>query len=182
MFFFRPSPYGRFICFINQRIPIQQTIPYTDDSLRSSYMADSNHQGFAAMTHSNRCISLIDTGKMKRVGVIDGLRRTVWTLCFHPFDSNLLATGNLGGTACVFEGTVSWYSTNLYPDFRLKISNQFQKLIRSQSNEINPITSISFHPRQPIICYAILNRIVVWNYDKDVKITELLASEESRIK
>lgn len=70
-------------------------------------MADSNSHGFAAMTHSNRCISIIDTGLMKRVAEIDGLKRTVWTLCFHPFYSNLLATGNLGGTVCVFDKTVS---------------------------------------------------------------------------
>lgn len=69
-------------------------------------MADSNSHGFAAMTHSNRCISIIDTGLMKRIGEIDGLKRTVWTLCFHPFYSNLLATGNLGGTVCVFDKTV----------------------------------------------------------------------------
>lgn len=85
----------------------RQTIPCIDDSSRSSYMADSNDRGIAAMTHSNRCISLIDTGLMKRVAEIDGLKRTVWTLCFHPFYPSLLATGNLGGTVCVFEGTVS---------------------------------------------------------------------------
>lgn len=44
---------------------------------------------------------------MKRIAEIDGLTRTVWTLCFHPHDLNLLATGDLGGTVCVFYGTVS---------------------------------------------------------------------------
>lgn len=86
-----------------------QTIPCIDYSSRSSYMADTNNHGIAAMTHSNRCISLIDTGIMKRVGEINGLTRTVWTLCFHPYDLNLLATGNLGGTVCVFRKTVSCF-------------------------------------------------------------------------
>lgn len=71
-------------------------------------MAVTNTKGIAAMTHSNRCISLIDTGTMKRIAEIDGLTRTVWTLCFHPHDANLLATGDLGGTVCVFYGTV-WH-------------------------------------------------------------------------
>lgn len=69
-------------------------------------MAVTNTKGIAAMTHSNRCISLINTGTMKRIAEIDGLTRTVWTLCFHPHDPNLLATGDLGGTVCVFYGTV----------------------------------------------------------------------------
>lgn len=84
-----------------------QTIPCIDDSSRSSYMADTNNLGIAAMTHTNRCISLINTGTMKRIGEINDLKRTVWTLCFHPYDLNLLATGNLGGNVCVFEKTVS---------------------------------------------------------------------------
>lgn len=70
-------------------------------------MAVTNSHGIAAMTHTNRCISLINTGTMKRIGEINDLKRTVWTLCFHPYDLNLLATGNLGGTVCVFEQTVS---------------------------------------------------------------------------
>lgn len=69
-------------------------------------MAVTNNNGIAAMTHSNRCISLVDTGTMKRIDTIDGLTRTVWTLCFHPHDLNLLATGDLGGNVCVFYGTV----------------------------------------------------------------------------
>lgn len=138
-----------------------KTIPCIDDSSRSSYMADSNNRGVAAMTHSNRCISLVDTGIMKRIGEINGFRRTVWTLCFHPHDLDLLATGNLGGTVCVFRGT---------------------ELIRSQSNVSNPITSISFHSKEPLIFYAIDNRIVIWNYEEDVKIVELNAMEDSRIK
>lgn len=69
-------------------------------------MAVTNSKGIAAMTHSNRCISLIDTGTMKRIAEINGLTRTVWTLCFHPHDTNLLATGDLGGTVCVFYETV----------------------------------------------------------------------------
>lgn len=138
-----------------------KTIPCIDDSSRSSYMADSNTRGVAAMTHSNRCISLIDTGIMKRIGEINGFRRTVWTLCFHPYDLDLLATGNLGGTVSVFRKT---------------------SLIRSQSNVSHPITSISFHPKQPLIFYAIDNRIVIWNYEEDVKITEMHAMEDSRVK
>lgn len=77
-------------------------------------MADSNDQGMAATTHSNRCISLINTGMMKRVAEIGGHQRTVWTLCFHPFDPNLLATGNLGGVVCVFHKTVSDYHVELF--------------------------------------------------------------------
>lgn len=138
-----------------------KTIPCIDDSSRSSYMADSNNRGIAAMTHSNRCISLIDTGIMKRIDEISGFRRTVWTLCFHPFDLDLLATGNLGGTVCVFRKT---------------------ERIRSQSNVSHPITSISFHPKESLIFYAIDNRIVVWDYEEDVKVTEMHAMEESRIK
>lgn len=102
--------YSAFSCFMNECKSIDlslQTIPCIDVSSRSSYMADTNNHGIAAMTHSNRCISLIDTGIMKRIGEINGLQRTVWTLCFHPYDLNLLATGNLGGTVCVFRKTVS---------------------------------------------------------------------------
>ncbi|XP_031629045.1 uncharacterized protein LOC116344586 [Contarinia nasturtii] len=138
-----------------------KTIPCIDDRSRSSYMAVTNSKGIAAMTHSNRCISLINTGTMKRIAEIDGLTRTVWTLCFHPHDSNLLATGDLGGTVCVFYGTTK---------------------MRSRLNDSYPITSISFHAREPLIFYSIDNRIVIWNYESDVKITDLFAMEESRIK
>lgn len=94
--------------YIGTRItPFLQTIPCIDDRSRSSYMAVTNTKGIAAMTHSNRCISLIDTGTMKRIAEIDGLTRTVWTLCFHPHNPNLLATGDLGGTVCVFYESVS---------------------------------------------------------------------------
>lgn len=77
-------------------------------------MAVTNTKGIAAMTHSNRCISLIDTGTMKRIAEINGLTRTVWTLCFHPHDPNLLATGDLGGTVCVFYETVSLFLLILF--------------------------------------------------------------------
>lgn len=77
-------------------------------------MADTNNHGIAAMAHSNRCISLIDTGIMKRIGEINGLERTVWTLCFHPYDLNLLATGTLGGTVCVFRKSVRSYCFDDY--------------------------------------------------------------------
>lgn len=72
-------------------------------------MAVTNSNGIAAMTHSNRCISLINTGTMKRIAEINGLTRTVWTLCFHPSNPNLLATGDLGGRVCVFDKTVSCF-------------------------------------------------------------------------
>lgn len=104
-----------------------QTIPCIDDRSRSSYMADANNNGIAAMTHSNRCISLIDTSTMKRIGEINGLTRTVWTLCFHPFDSNLLATGCLGGTVCVFRKTVS-------ATVAVEVAARFRYSIRQSTN------------------------------------------------
>ncbi|XP_055312605.1 uncharacterized protein LOC129574540 [Sitodiplosis mosellana] len=138
-----------------------KTIPCIDDRSRSSYMAVTNTKGIAAMTHSNRCISLIDTGTMKRIAEIDGLTRTVWTLCFHPHNPNLLATGDLGGTVCVFYGTTK---------------------IQSRLNDSYPVTSISFHSKEPLIFYSIDNRIVIWNYEENFKIIDLFAMEESRIK
>lgn len=175
-----------------------QTIPCIDDRSRSSYMAVTNTKGIAAMTHSNRCISLIDTGTMKRIAEIDGLTRTVWTLCFHPHDPNLLATGDLGGTVCVFYGTVIAFS---FCTFWIALWNSYflgakfvtknktihfvlnpQTKIQSRLNDSYPITSISFHAREPLIFYSIDNRIVIWNYEKDFKIIDLFAMEESRIK
>lgn len=162
-----------------------QTIPCIDDRSRSSYMAVTNTKGIAAMTHSNRCISLIDTGTMKRIAEIDGLTRTVWTLCFHPHDPNLLATGDLGGTVCVFYGTVC--DTPNKFDLQRLISQSslilsLQTKIQSRLNDSYPITSISFHAKEPLIFYSIDNRIVIWNYETDAKITDLFAMEESRIK
>lgn len=58
----------------------------------------------------------------------------------------------------------------------------FQDLIQTQSNDSYPITSISFHAREPLIFYSIDNRIVIWNYKDNSKITDLFAMEESRIK
>lgn len=147
-------------------------------------MADTNNRGIAAMTHSNRCISLIDTGIMKRIGEINGFRRTVWTLCFHPYDLYLLATGNLGGTVCVFRKTVCGHYLCVIGSKAITLIFCFlsQILIRSQSVEDDPITSISFHPKEPLIFYAINFRIIIWNYEDDIKVSELFASEESRIK
>lgn len=57
-----------------------------------------------------------------------------------------------------------------------------QTKIQSRLNDSYPITSISFHAREPLIFYSIDNRIVIWNYEKDFKIIDLFAMEESRIK
>lgn len=70
-------------------------------------MAVTNLNGLAATSHSNRCISLIEMGSMKRVSQINGLSRTVWTLAFHPMYMDLLATGDLGGRVCVFKDGVN---------------------------------------------------------------------------
>lgn len=58
----------------------------------------------------------------------------------------------------------------------------FQTKIQSRLNDSYPITSISFHAKEPLIFYSIDNRIVIWNYEIDTKITDLFAMEESRIK
>lgn len=58
----------------------------------------------------------------------------------------------------------------------------FQKKIQYRTNDSYPITSISFHAREPLIFYSIDNRIVIWNYEENTKITDLFAMEESRIK
>lgn len=43
---------------------------------------------------------------MRKICDIHGNARTVWTLAIHPYDSNLIATGNLGGQVSVFKNCV----------------------------------------------------------------------------
>lgn len=94
-------------CVLNLSESTTQQIPHIDDHSRSSYVAVTNMNGTAAMSHSNRGISLINMGSMTRVGQINGLNRTVWTLAYHPTEPELLATGDLGGRANVFRNAVN---------------------------------------------------------------------------
>lgn len=55
-------------------------------------------------------------------------------------------------------------------------------MVQSKLNDSYPITSISFHAKESLIFYSIDNRIVIWNYHENVKVHELFAMEESRIK
>lgn len=64
---------------------------------------------YAVASHSNRCLSIIKTGKMEKMTDIEYNERTVWTLAVHPFDSRFIATGNMGGQVAVFKYFVSGF-------------------------------------------------------------------------
>lgn len=68
---------------------------------------------FAAIAHSNRCVSVINTGSMKKITDIEYNERTVWTIAIHPVDSRFIATGNMGGQVAVFKNFVSCYGVRL---------------------------------------------------------------------
>ncbi|KAJ6638400.1 Activating molecule in BECN1-regulated autophagy protein 1B [Pseudolycoriella hygida] len=131
---------------------------------RSSYVIDSSDNGLAITSHTNRCVSVIDTANMKKVIEIKRTKRTIWTVAIHPYDSRLIATGSLDG------------NVSIYKNF---------KLFRSHNNNtflpMATITSISFHPTYNIVCYAFHHKIFLWSWDIDTKAT-LNAHRDLKIK
>lgn len=100
---------------------------------------------------------------MSKIGEIKNTDRTVWTLCFHPIDSNIIATGNLGGQACVYKN--------------------FELYRKTLDNRSTTVASICFHPTSPsLIFYATFNKIIIWNWEEDIRIHELYTKTENSVR
>jgi hypothetical protein len=67
----------------------------------------SHFRSLAAISHTNRTVSLIQISNMKKIGEIHLDDRTVWTMDFHPRDKTYLATGTFAGKVSVHKNTVS---------------------------------------------------------------------------
>lgn len=100
---------------------------------------------------------------MSKIGEIQNTKRTVWTLCFHPTESNIIATGNLGGQACV------------YINYEL-----YRKTLDNRSTTV---ASICFHPTCPsLIFFATFNKIIIWNWEENIRIHELYTKTENSVR
>ncbi|KAG4079102.1 hypothetical protein HA402_001073 [Bradysia odoriphaga] len=131
---------------------------------RSSYVIDSSVNGLAITSHTNRCVSVIDTANMEKVREIKRNKRTIWTVAIHPYDSSLIATGSLDG------------NVSIYKNFKLHRSHNNNTFL-----PIGTITSISFHPTYDMVCYAIHHKIFLWFWEQDVK-QSLNADKKLKIK
>lgn len=60
----------------------------------------------AITSHTNRCVSVIDTANMEKVREIKRNKRTIWTVAIHPYDSSLIATGSLDGNVSIYKNFV----------------------------------------------------------------------------
>jgi WD40 repeat protein len=88
---------------------IPQSVNNIPDSSRSVFAIEFSHDGsLAAVSHTNRTVSLINVANMRKVSEIQN-DRTVWTLEFHPSDKRILAMGTFAGRVSIHKDGVSVY-------------------------------------------------------------------------
>eukprot|EP00794_Sanderia_malayensis_P016060 gene16060-17683_t len=56
-----------------------------------------------ASSHGDHHVKVFDLGTEKRVNILKGHPRTAWSLAFHPYHNNILATGCLAGQIRVWD-------------------------------------------------------------------------------
>jgi WD40 repeat protein len=107
-------------------------------------IAISKDGGFIATSHGDHTVKVFNfrTAEIRRV--LRGHPRTPWTVKFHPLNSNVLASGCLGGEVRVWDVTLGVCTNYVTMD--------------------NSIISIAFHPQGDCLAISSGYLLSMWDY------------------
>ena len=67
-----------------------------------------------ATSHGDHTIKVFEVKTGKCVASLKGHSRTAWTLCYHPYHDNIIASGSLDGEIKVWDLLVSCVRSSTY--------------------------------------------------------------------
>lgn len=119
--------------------------PASSEAVSTISIAFSNDSQTMASTHGDHTvkISCCSTGRLMET--LEGHPRTPWTVKYHPFKNNIVASGCLGFQVRVWD----WQKPSCLRMIRLD----------------NAIISLSFHPTGHVLAVASGSRLHFWDYD-----------------
>lgn len=113
--------------------------------VRSTISIAFSHDGkFFASTHGDHSVKVFNYPSGVQIACLDGHPRTPWTVRFHPFDSNILASGCLGHDCRVWD--ISKKQCIRKHNFRASIS------------------CVSFSPDGTLLAVTSGRFLLLWNY------------------
>jgi len=109
-------------------------------------LAFSSDRMTLASTHGDHTVKIVDVLRSRVQTTLEGHPRTPWTVKFHPFKPNIVASGCLGGQLRVWDTAESkgLYTVNLP----------------------HPVISLSFHPDGTKLAAAAGTQLFIWNYSQ----------------
>ncbi|CAN7997454.1 unnamed protein product [Ixodes hexagonus] len=126
---------------------LEETACKLPASVRSTFlMAFSPDCTKVASTHGDHRIHVCEVSTGKLAHTLEGHPRTPWCLAFHPTSNHILASGCLAGQVRVWDlrgGSEVWTSP-----------------------QGTVISSLAFHPWEPLLAIASANRVVLWHWRK----------------
>lgn len=126
---------------------LEETACKLPPSVRSTFlMVFSPDCTKVASTHGDHRIHVCEVSTGRLAHTLEGHPRTPWCLAFHPSSNHILASGCLAGQVRVWDlrgGSEVW-----------------------SSREGTVISSLAFHPLEPLLAIATANRVVLWHWRK----------------
>ncbi|EEC15161.1 hypothetical protein IscW_ISCW011831, partial [Ixodes scapularis] len=143
---------------------LEETACKLPASVRSTFlMAFSPDCTKVASTHGDHRIHVCEVSTGKLAHTLEGHPRTPWCLAFHPTSNHILASGCLAGQVRVWDlrgGSEVWTSP-----------------------QGTVISSLAFHPWEPLLAIASANRVVLWHWRKGRALaTCKTASEREKVR
>ncbi|XP_070388486.1 activating molecule in BECN1-regulated autophagy protein 1-like isoform X1 [Dermacentor albipictus] len=157
---------------------LEETACNLPQSVRSTFlMAFSPDCTKVASTHGDHRIHVCEVATGKLAHTLEGHPRTPWCLAFHPTSNHILASGCLAGQVRVWDLRVSGHcSSTALP------SCQGGSEVWS-SREGTVISSLAFHPLEPLLAIATANRVVLWDWRRGQALaTCKTASEREKVR
>ncbi|XP_037509981.2 activating molecule in BECN1-regulated autophagy protein 1A-like isoform X1 [Rhipicephalus sanguineus] len=142
---------------------LEETACKLPQSVRSTFlMAFSPDCTKVASTHGDHRIHVCEVATGKLAHTLEGHPRTPWCLAFHPSSNHILASGCLAGQVRVWDLRVSGHCSSAAS---LASHSQGGSEVWS-SREGTVISSLAFHPLEPLLAIATANRVVLWDWRK----------------
>ncbi|CAH9091728.1 unnamed protein product [Cuscuta epithymum] len=99
-----------------------------------------------ASTHGDHTVKIIECQTGKCLKVLSGHRRTPWVVRFHPFYSDILASGSL--------------------DHEVRLWDAKTAECIGSRDFYRPIASIAFHAQGEILAVASGHKLYIWHYNR----------------
>ncbi|VFQ63288.1 unnamed protein product [Cuscuta campestris] len=99
-----------------------------------------------ASTHGDHTVKIIECETGKCLKVLSGHRRTPWVVRFHPFYSDILASGSL--------------------DHEVRLWDAKTAECIGSRDFYRPIASIAFHAQGEILAVASGHKLYIWHYNR----------------
>ncbi|XP_065078630.1 uncharacterized protein LOC135701704 [Ochlerotatus camptorhynchus] len=112
----------------------------------SVFNVEQSHNGcYAATVQTNKSVNIFEVSSMKKVAEYHTNERSVWTLAFHPSNTNIIAFGTLGGKVFIY------------------VNGKEEAWL----DEHEPIGSLCFHPVDSYLVLTSGNEVTFWDWKND---------------